>query len=123
MVGPRSLSCVLVASLALGLSAPALAGDHSKGPNDHSRKSPVSTVSHPTSGKQTVQGVVQSVGSGAVVVRQLDGAAVAVPFDRKTKITVDGRSARIVDVKPGFVLVVTWKAGRPVPTLRFLRPS
>ena len=69
-----------------------------------------------------VQGVVQSVSASAVVVRQLDGSAVSAAIDRRTKITIDGRPGKVGDVKPGFVLVTTVKAGQPASTLRFLRP-
>jgi hypothetical protein len=71
----------------------------------------------------SVQGVVQSVLPAAVVVRQLDGSAINVPVDRRTRFFVNGKLARPTDVKPGFVLVATWKAGRPAMILRFVKPT
>jgi hypothetical protein len=70
-----------------------------------------------------VQGVVQSLSGSTVVVRQLDGTTVSVGISRATRITIDGRSGKISDVKPGFVLVTIVKAGQPISTMRFLRPS
>ena len=71
----------------------------------------------------SVQGVVQSLNGSAVVVRQLDGSTVTVGINRSTRITIDGRPGKITDVKPGFVLVTTVKAGQPASTIRLLRPS
>ena len=66
---------------------------------------------------------MQSVGSTTVVVKQLDGSAVTVPVDRRTtQVFVNNKHAQWTDVKPGYVLSATWKAGKPAPTLRFSRP-
>ncbi len=72
---------------------------------------------------QSARGVVQTVSSVAVVVRQLDGSAVIVPIDRKTHVFVNNKLTQWDDVRPGFVLVASWKAGKPATTLRFLRPA
>jgi hypothetical protein len=112
-MGSKALIASILAAVSLGFTAPAFA-DH--GPS----KSPTVTHGNATT---SVQGVVQSVSGSAVVVRQLDGSAVSVAIDRGTKITVNGRPGKINDVKPGFVLVTTVKAGQPAPVLRFLRPS
>lgn len=70
-----------------------------------------------------VQGVVQAVAASTVLVKQLDGSTVIVPIDHRTQVYINGRSAAWSDVKPGFVLIASWQAGRPATTLRFLRPS
>ena len=115
-VRSKALVASVLAAVPLGFAAPVFAAH---GP---SKDSSTVTVAH---GNATinVQGVVQSVSGSAVVVRQLDGSAVSVAIDRGTKITVNGRPGKINDVKPGFVLVTTVKAGQPAPVLRFLRPS
>ena len=71
----------------------------------------------------SVQGVVQSVSSSTVLVRQLDGSAVIVPIDKTTQFFVNGKSAKFSDVKRGFVLIGSFQAGRPASVLRFMRPS
>jgi hypothetical protein len=115
-VGSRALVAAASATLLLGLSSPALA-DHGKpqAPTTTSTRSVGTTIS--------VQGVVQALSGSVVVVRQLDGSAVSIAIDRKTKVTIDGRPDKISDVKPGFVLLTTVKTGQPAASLRFLRPS
>jgi hypothetical protein len=71
----------------------------------------------------TVQGVVQSVSSSTVLVKQLDGSAVIVPVDKTTQLFVNGKPARVADVKRGFVLIGSFQTGRPASVLRFTRPS
>jgi hypothetical protein len=71
----------------------------------------------------SVQGVVQSVSSSTVLVKQLDGSAVVVPIDRTTQIFVNGKPAHATDVKRGYVLIASFQAGRPASVLRFVRPS
>ena len=122
-VGSKSVFAAIIAGLSIAFAAPALASS-GKGPV----KSTATTSTATTAGSHSapvvhVQGVVQSVSASAVVVRQLDGSAVSVAIDRRTKITIDGRPGKIGDVKPGFVLVTTVTAGRPASALRFLRPS
>ena len=56
-------------------------------------------------------------------VKRLDGSSVTVPVDRNTKVTIDGKPARLTDVRPGSVLSATWQAGKPATLLRFVRPS
>jgi hypothetical protein len=115
-LGLKPLAAGTLAAVSLVFAAPALA-NNGKGPDR-------STTTTPNpSGVVNVQGVVQSVSISAVIVRQLDGSTVSVAIDRRTKITIGGRPGKITDVKPGFVLVTTVKAGQPASTLRFLRPS
>jgi hypothetical protein len=86
---------------------------HGRGPSGgHGRQNGV---------HRTARGVVQSVGEGIVVIRQLDGSAVQVPYDAKTHFFVNGRRAKPGDVKAGYVLVASWRAGKPATTLHFLR--
>ena len=116
----RRLSLVAcVAAAALAVASTGFAAGPKNGPPGHSGPAKA------THGLVTlsVQGVVQSVLPAAVVVRQLDGSAVNVPIDRKTRLFVNGKLARPADVKPGFVLVATWKAGRPAMILRFVKPT
>jgi hypothetical protein len=111
---------VLAANLVAGpfvVAAPALAD-----PGHGRAVTTVTTVSSPGA-TLAVQGVVQAVSASTVLVKQLDGSAVIVPIDRRTQVYVNGRSAAWGDVKPGFVLIASWQAGKPATALRFLRPS
>lgn len=116
-----------IAALALGFAAPALASHGAPSHSPSSGKSPTTTTPAPfptqSSGTVSVQGVVQSVSDSAVSVKLLDGTPSSVPYDRKTQVLVNGKSARITDVRPGFVLAASWKAGKPATILRFVRPS
>jgi hypothetical protein len=104
----------------LAVVAPALAD---RGKSSAGFGHPKTVVSHGGKAKVAVQGVVQSVSSSAVVIRQLDGSTVSVEINRSTRITIDGHPGKSSDVKLGFVLVTTVEAGQPASTLRFLRPS
>jgi hypothetical protein len=123
-VGSKILVVASLAALGLAFAAPSYA-DHGK--SSQKSDSPNSSVSHSgntsVSVQGVVQGVVQSLNGSGVVVRQLDGSYVNVGLSRNTRITVDGRPGKISDVKPGYVLVTTVKAGQPASTMRFLRPS
>lgn len=52
------------------------------------------------------RGIVQSVEPAGVVLRALDGTAVAVPLAVETRYRVNGRPATIADLRPGFVAEV-----------------
>jgi len=69
-------------------------------------------------GRETHRGIVRVVSANAVVLKELDGSTVTVPVDAKTRVLVDGKPASLDDVKPGFVAVATWQAGRPARVLR-----
>src|SRR5262249_37585168 len=71
----------------------------------------------------SVLGVVQAVSTAGVSVKRLDGTSVIVPVDKNTKVTIDGKSARLTDVAPGSVLSATWKSGKAATLLRFVRSS
>ena len=116
--GPRILA--FGASLAAALFvavAPAVADP------GHGRQTTTATTVTSPGSALTVQGVVQAVSPSTVLVKQLDGSAVIVPVDRRTQVFVNGRPAAWGDVKPGFVLIASWQAGKPATALHFLRPS
>ena len=119
-VGLKILVVACLAALGLAFAAPSYA-DHGK--SSQKSDGPNSAVSHFGNTTVSVQGVVLSLNGSGVVVRQLDGSTVNVAIVRGTRITVDGRPGKISDVKPGFVLVTTVKAGQPDSALRFFRPS
>src|SRR5580692_2215194 len=83
--------------------------------------SPVTAPAAPAVGQaaQTEQGVVQSISARTLVLRELDGAIVTIPIGVQTQIFVDGRPARVEDVKPGFVVVASSFGSE----LRFVRSS
>jgi hypothetical protein len=66
------------------------------------------------------RGIVQAVSGRAVVLRQLDGSTRTVPVDARTRVLVNGKRARLADVKPGFVAIAVWTLGRPARELRVL---
>jgi hypothetical protein len=118
-VGSRALVVTSLAAAALALAAPSFAD---RGKSSSSGKG-VGTSITTQNATVAVQGVVQSVSGSTVTVKQLDGSTVSVGLGKSTHITVDGHPGKISDVKPGFVLVTTVKAGQPASTLRFLRSS
>jgi hypothetical protein len=115
----KAVSSVVVAFALVAPSA-AFASDHGS-QSQHGKPGPVTTVTSPGS-SQSAQGVVQSVSPSAVVVKQLDGKTITVPVDRKSQVFVNNKTAHWADVRPGFVLAASWKAGKPATTLRFVRP-
>jgi hypothetical protein len=113
-----------LAAAALIAAGPAL-GDNGKGSNGGHGNTPAPPPAAPQghAATLTVLGVVQSASGSGVSVRRLDGSSVVVPVDRNTKVTVDGKPARLTDVRPGMVLSATWQAGKAATTLRFVRSS
>src|SRR5579862_5559959 len=119
----RTAVAALMAAFALVGPTAALADGQKSESRDHKNGPVVTTTTAAPGSSQGAQGVVQSVGSTSVVVKQLDGSAVTVPVDRRTtQVFVNNKHAQWTDVKPGYVLSATWKAGKPAPTLRFSRP-
>jgi len=57
------------------------------------------------------EGIVQSVGANAIVLRELDGSTVSVAIVSSTHVFVDGKRASLRDVKAGYVAAAAWKAG------------
>ncbi len=119
----RTAVAALVAAFALVGPTAAFADGQKSQSRDHKNGPVVTTTTAAPGSSQGAQGVVQSVGSTSVVVKQLDGSVVTVPVDRRTtQVFVNNKHAQWTDVKPGYVLSATWKAGKPAPTLRFSRP-
>jgi len=69
------------------------------------------------------QGIVLSVSARAVVLKELDGSTVSVPVDAKTRVLVDGKPASLRAVKPGFVAVAKWRAGKATQELQALNAT
>jgi hypothetical protein len=126
MTGTRitGLRTALAVVAALVLAAPAAALAKDGGPHGGKQGPVYSTVTTPSAGSSmSAQGVVQSVSTTTVVIKQLDGTTVSVPVDRKTtQIFVNNKHVQLSDVKPGYVLSASWKAGKAAPTLKFVRP-
>lgn len=59
----------------------------------------------------TDRGVVQSVSADGLLLKTLDGRTVAVDIDAHTRILVEGKTASIHDIHPGFVAVVSYRGG------------
>ena len=119
-VGPKVLVVASLAVAALAVAAPSYADRSKSSLRSGGPSTPASQFGNAT---VSVQGVVQSVGGSTVIVKQLDGSSVSIGLGKSTHITVDGHPGKISDVKPGFVLVTTVKAGQPDSALRFFRPS
>src|SRR5712691_6878851 len=67
-------------------------------------------VSTPTGDRPSSErGVVQSVSTGGLVLKTLDGRTVAVAVDERTRVLIDGKPASIIDVRPGFVAAVSFR--------------
>jgi len=62
---------------------------------------------------RTDRGIVQSVSATGLVLKTLDGGAVAVRVDAKTRVSVNGKPASLPEVEPGFVAVVAYTVGKP----------
>jgi hypothetical protein len=76
----------------------------------------------PARSEQAAQGVVQSVLASAVVLKELDGSSVRVPVSPKTRVFVDGKRALLGNVEAGFVVIASWKGGKPTAELQALSP-
>jgi len=111
-----------VATLTVAALAIAPTGLAAAAAPDGQVKSPPAASSS-AHGVQTSQGVVQSVSAKAIVLKELDGSKPIVPLDAKTRVLIDGQPARLRDVKPGFVAIATWKAGKPTRELRVFDTS
>jgi len=58
------------------------------------------------------------VTASEVVLKALDGSSVTVPVDGSTRVLVDGKVGTLQAVKPGFVAVAKWKAGKAAQQLQ-----
>jgi hypothetical protein len=52
------------------------------------------------------RGVVQTVSTTQIVLRELDGSSVALSVDSSTRVSLNGSPAQITDIRPGFVAAV-----------------
>jgi hypothetical protein len=123
VVAPNALANGPKSDNGSGNGKGASAAQKAQGPPS-SPKGPTAPVPAPApagAGTQHVDGVVQAVIPALVVVKQLDGSAVSVPYDKRTRISVNGKIVKIGEVKAGEVLDASWMAGKPATTLRFLR--
>lgn len=64
------------------------------------------------------RGVVQSVSTTEIVLRELDGSSIALAVNAATRVLLNGSPARLTDVQPGFVAAVGHNDSRPA---RFVR--
>jgi hypothetical protein len=64
------------------------------------------------------RGIVQSITPSAVVLRALDGVDVQVAIGPGTRIRLNGRPARLADIRPGFVAETVRRGARPALRLR-----
>src|SRR5262249_952821 len=67
---------------------------------------------------RTGSGIVQAVRPHAVVVRLLDGRTLIVPIGPRTTVFVNGASAGLADVRPGFVVTFRARGRGAALTLR-----
>jgi len=90
---------LLVASAALGLALPGVAGAA-------------------PGGLTTDRGVVQSVSATEIVLRELDGSVVSLAVGPATRVQLNGRPALLASVQPGFVASVVHNGSRPAVVVR-----
>ena len=64
------------------------------------------------------RGVVQSVGPGQIVLRELDGSTVALTVGNGTRVRLNGLPALITDIQPGFVAAVLHNGSAPARLVR-----
>jgi hypothetical protein len=66
----------------------------------------------------TDSGVVQSVSPTALNLRELDGTVVSLAVGPATRVRVNGKPARLEDVRPGFVATVLHIGAQPAVAVR-----
>ena len=78
------------------------------------------------SGRDAVRvGVVDSVSTDVLVVKETGGTTMSITVNAKTRVLIDGKRGKLADVKAGYTVVLTAKdskSGKPARELRFLRP-
>jgi hypothetical protein len=70
-------------------------------------------------------GVVDSVSTDVLVVKESDGTTLSVPVNARTRVLIDGKRASLAAVKRGYTVVISAndsKGNKPAHELRFLRP-
>jgi hypothetical protein len=97
-----SVGCALALGALVGSGA-AAAGNSPNPTGSSAKSTPSAGRGAPTSER----GVVQSVSADRLVLKALDGSMIVVAIDARTRVLIDGKSASIFDVRPGFVAVVT----------------
>ena len=97
---------VVVCVVAIALASPAALAAQPKGAG-----AGVGRQIAPTS-PRIDRGIVQSVSASGLVLKVLDGTTLAIPIDNKTRVFLNGKPASILDIKPGFVAVVTYEGGK-----------
>ena len=95
----RVVRTLIIASAAVGLSFPVVAGAAS-------------------GGLTTDRGIVQSVSATELVLRGLDGSAVSIAVGPSTRVKLNGRPALLANVQPGFVASVVHNGSRPAVVVR-----
>jgi hypothetical protein len=99
-----SLSAALVLALALALGADAALAAGSPGtPVRAAKTTPAAAQGKPS----TERGIVQEVSEDGLVLRTLDGSTVAVTIDSGARVRVNHRLASLLDIRPGFVAVIS----------------
>jgi hypothetical protein len=107
-ISRRSLSAAV--AVTVGLAAAVLAGPS---------VADAATFAKPVNAKAGArEGIVQSVSSKAIVLRELDGRTVRIPVAPSTRVFVDGKQASLRDVRAGFVASVAWKTGKSARVLQ-----
>src|SRR5581483_8195391 len=79
------------------------------------RRSPIGDRRH------VERGIVQSVSSDSLVLRELDGSVVLVPVDASTQVVLNDRPASLADIRPGDVAAATAVGGSPATSVVVVR--
>jgi hypothetical protein len=64
------------------------------------------------------RGVVQSVSSSRIVLRELDGSTASFQVGARTRVLLNGRPATLADILPGFVAAVAHNGSAPARVVR-----
>ena len=64
------------------------------------------------------RGVVQSISTTQIVLRELDGSSVALAVSSATQVLLNGSPAQLTDIRPGFVAAVAHNGARPARLIR-----
>ena len=64
------------------------------------------------------RGIVQSVSTSQIVLRELDGSSVSLVVNADTRVLLNGSPAQLADIKPGFVAAVGHNGDRPARYVR-----
>jgi hypothetical protein len=64
------------------------------------------------------RGIVQSCSPSSLVLRALDGVALAVPVGPRTRVRLNGRPATLAAIRPGFVAETVQRGSAPAERVR-----